>query len=80
LVNPPPPDPNGLEPLRVGESYLIRMPYQNLQVRARYHGELPTIGDLPTRGNRLGDMYLVGQTPWLWIVAPGAARPTWVDP
>ena len=35
---------------------------------------------LPSHGNRIGDLWVVGNTPWVWIWAPGAAHAGWVDP
>ena len=35
---------------------------------------------LPSSGNRLGDTWVVGNTPWVWIWAPGATRADWIDP
>jgi hypothetical protein len=55
------------------------MPY-NLKVLATYRGELPSIDMLPASGNRLGDTWVVGDMPWVWIWAPGAARADWIDP
>jgi hypothetical protein len=79
LVHPPAPRADGLEPLQIGSFYPVKMPY-GLEVRARYHGELPSIADLPTHPNQIGDMYLVGNVPWIWLFAPGATRAAWIDP
>jgi hypothetical protein len=35
---------------------------------------------LPSSGNAIGDAWLVGTTPWVWLVTPGLSRPSWVDP
>jgi len=55
------------------------MPY-NLEVLATYKGRLTCEEMLPSSGNQLGDMWVVGDTPWVWIWAPGAARVDWIDP
>jgi hypothetical protein len=55
------------------------MPY-NLEVLATYKGQLGSESMLPTNGNALGDTWIVGETPFVWIWAPGAARADWIDP
>jgi hypothetical protein len=35
---------------------------------------------LPSSGNQLGEMRVVGDTPWVFLVAPGAATESWIDP
>jgi hypothetical protein len=69
-----------LPPLVSGNQYLTTMPYQNLEVLATYKGQAASVYLLPTRGNQLGDMWAVGNTTWLWVVAPGASRADWIDP
>jgi hypothetical protein len=66
LVNPPSPGE-----LQLGNHYLVRMPY-DLQVLTTYKGELASVDDLPSHPNHIGDFYMVGQTPWVWLFAPGA--------
>jgi len=34
---------------------------------------------LPSSSNVVGDTWIVGDTPWVWITAPGAARADWID-
>jgi hypothetical protein len=55
------------------------MPY-GIEVLTTYRGELPTIDDLPSHPNRIGDMLVINGVPWVWIFAPGAARADWIDP
>jgi len=35
---------------------------------------------LPQSGNHIGDTWVIGETPWVWLVAPGAAHADWIDP
>jgi hypothetical protein len=74
LVDPP---PAGV--LVVGSHYLLVLPYQ-IECRVTYRGESPSVEELPSRGNQIGDMRTIGATPWIWIWAPGASRATWIDP
>jgi hypothetical protein len=55
------------------------MPY-NLVVSATYRGRLGSENMLPQNGNLLGDMWVVGDTAWLWLVSPGATTASWTDP
>jgi hypothetical protein len=55
------------------------MPYR-IEVLAKLKGLAASEAMLPMSGNRIGDTFVVGRTPWIWLVAPGAGRPTWVDP
>jgi hypothetical protein len=57
----------------------LNMPYGEV-VHARYLGRADSEADLPLTGNTLGDLRLIGTTPWIWTFAPGAAVPQWVDP
>src|SRR4029077_11621101 len=68
-----------LPPLVPGRQYRATMPY-NLEVLTTYRGGLASLAMLPQDGNRLGDMWVVGRTPWVWIWAPGAAHADWIDP
>jgi len=68
-----------LPPLSPGRQYLATMPY-GLEVLATYRGQLQSQDMLPSSGNQLGDTWVVGDTPWVWIWAPGAARADWIDP
>jgi hypothetical protein len=64
---------------RIGEQRPVLMPY-NLQVLATLKGRLQSQDVLPSSGNSIGDTWIVGQTPWVWIRAPGAAQADWIDP
>ena len=64
---------------RVGETRPVTMPY-NLEVLATLKGRLDAEWMLPTSGNHIGDTWIVGNTPWLWLVAPGATHADWLDP
>jgi hypothetical protein len=63
---------------KIDDSHLIWMPY-GMQVLAALRGYLGTEAQLPREGH-VGDMWVVGSTPWVWITVPGTGRPTWVDP
>jgi hypothetical protein len=67
-----------LTPEHIDESHRITMPY-GTEVRATLRGFLGSETQLPRTG-RIGDMYVVEQTPWIWIQVPGTTAPTWVDP
>ena len=54
-------------------------PY-NLEVLATYEGRLESESMLPSSGNALGGMWVVGDNAWLWVAAPGAAQADWIDP
>ena len=54
------------------------MPY-NVDVQATLRGFLQNESQLPRIG-RIGDMWLVGDVPWIWIQAPETTAPTWIDP
>jgi hypothetical protein len=56
------------------------MPYLNLEAVATFRGRLPAENFLPQSGNEIGDMWMVNQTPWIWLRAPGAAKADWIDP
>jgi hypothetical protein len=80
VKSPQPPAPRAIRILHPGDSVPVTMPY-GLQALAQIKGVLDSIDQLPTSGNHIGDLYLVGpeRTPWLWIAAPGAPL-AWVDP
>jgi hypothetical protein len=61
----------------IGETHPITMPYNEV-VNATYIGWLGQESQLPRQGN-LGDMYVVGRTPWVWTPPPGGVL-QWVDP
>jgi hypothetical protein len=67
-----------LAPSHIDETHTIWMPY-GTQVRATLRGFLENENQLPQVG-RIGDMYVVGNIPWIWIRVPGTTAPTWVDP
>jgi hypothetical protein len=81
LIKLPPPRAQlvRLPEWRIGEQRPVMMPY-NLEVLATYRGRLGSENMLPSSGNMLGDMWVVGDTPWLWVTAPGATRADWIDP
>jgi hypothetical protein len=64
---------------KIGEQRPVMMPY-NLEVLAAYKGQLQSLDMLPSSGNALGETWVVGETPWIWIWAPGATRADWIDP
>ena len=55
------------------------MPY-DLEVLATFRGWLPSQDDLPSHRNAIGDMYLVGNVPFVWLFAPGTTHANWIDP
>jgi hypothetical protein len=67
-----------LTPEHIDESHRITMPY-NVEVLATLRGFLDTENQLPRVGH-IGDMYVVGTTPWIYIQVPGTTAPTWIDP
>jgi hypothetical protein len=64
---------------RVGETRTLTMPY-GTRVRATFRGSVDDELMLPESGNAIGDTYTVRDTTWVWLAAPGAAIPQWVDP
>jgi hypothetical protein len=64
---------------RIEEQRPVMMPY-GLQVAARLKGRLPSADLLPRSGNAIGDTWAVGDSAWVWIVAPGDSSANWVDP
>jgi len=82
LVKLPPPmalPASDLAPLVVGRQYLGTMPY-GLEVLTMFRGALRSQDDLPTHFNHIGDMYIVGNVPFVWLFAPGATHADWIDP
>ena len=63
----------------VGETRRLLMPY-GLEVIGRLRGHSEDELYLPASGNVIGDTWLVENTPWIWLVAPGAATAEWLDP
>jgi hypothetical protein len=64
---------------RVGETRPVMMPY-NIEALAKLRGRLDAEWMLPSSGNYIGDTWVVGDTPWLWLAAPGATHADWIDP
>ena len=81
LVKLPPPGAQlvRLQEWRIGEQRPVTLPY-NVEVLTTYKGRLPAEWMLPASGNQLGDTWVVGETPWVWIWAPGASQADWIDP
>jgi hypothetical protein len=67
-----------LAPSHIDQTHVITMPY-GMVVRATLRGFLENENQLPRAGH-IGDMYVVGDVPWIWIQVPGTSAPTWVDP
>ena len=81
LVRLPPPRAQliRLPEWRIGEERPVMTPY-GLQVSARFKGKLPSTGMLPMFGNAVGDMWVIGDSAWVWVAAPGAGSANWIDP
>jgi hypothetical protein len=62
-----------------GTSRLLYMPYR-LEVVGQLQGRLSDETLLPQSGNSIGDTWIVGNTPWVWITTPGTTSPQWIDP
>jgi hypothetical protein len=63
---------------QLGQARIMRMPYDmNMEVRGVLKGYLAEVSLLPRGGNRIGDTWIVGRTPWVWITVPGTTAPTW---
>jgi hypothetical protein len=67
-----------ISPEHLDESHDIMMPY-GMVVRATLRGFLEQENQLPRVGH-IGDMYVVGSVPWIFIQVPGTTALTWVDP
>jgi hypothetical protein len=66
---------------RPGQARIMRMPYdESFEVRGVFRGYLASESVLPRSGNAIGDTWVVGNTPWVWVTVPGTGVPTWVDP
>ena len=63
-----------------GKQYTATMPYNNLEVLATFRGWLPSQDNLPSHRNQIGDMYFVGNVPFVWLFSPGTSRAGWIDP
>jgi hypothetical protein len=55
------------------------MPY-GLQVLATYRGRLTSEAMLPADGNATDDMWMIADTPWVYLFTPGISAAQWVDP
>jgi hypothetical protein len=64
---------------RIGEERPVMMPY-GLQVAARLKGKVLSTDRLPMSGNAIGDTWVIGDSAWVWVAAPGARSASWVDP
>jgi len=62
----------------IDETHVMTMPYGTV-VRATLRGFLVKEDQLPRLGH-IGDMWVVGTVPWVYIQVPGTSAPTWVDP
>ena len=63
----------------IGEDRSLMMPY-GLQVAARLRGKVLSTDRLPMSGNAIGDTWVIGDSVWVWVAAPGATSASWVDP
>jgi hypothetical protein len=45
-----------------------------------YQGRLESTARLPFEGRFIGEEWVVGSTPWIWALRPGASFASWVDP
>jgi hypothetical protein len=63
----------------IGEERPVMMPY-GLEVEARLKGRLPSPDMLPVSGNAIGDTWVVGDSAWVWVAAPGTGSANWIDP
>ena len=64
---------------RIGEERPVMMPY-GLEVAALLKGKLPSTDMLPMSGNAIGDTWVVGDSAWVWVAAPGTGSANWIDP
>jgi hypothetical protein len=81
LVKLPPPRAQliRLPEWRIGEERSMTMPY-GVKVAARLRGKLVSSDMLPMFGNAIGDTWVIGDSAWVWITAPGAGSANWIDP
>jgi hypothetical protein len=63
---------------KIDTSRLLLMP-DGEKVTGTLRGFLGSEEQLPRIG-QIGDTWLVGKTPWIWLTVPGTSSPTWVDP
>jgi hypothetical protein len=80
LVKLPPPRAEliKLPPWQIDESRLLQMPYGE-RVVGTLRGFLTNENRLPRVG-QIGDTWIVGNTPWVWLTVPGTSAPAWIDP
>jgi hypothetical protein len=64
---------------QVGQNRQLLMPY-GIQTLGTLKGRLTSPDLLPATGNQLGDAWAVGENIRVWLAAPGATTPTWIDP
>ena len=81
LVKLPPPRAQliRLPEWRIGEERPVMMPY-GLEIVARFRGKLQSTSMLPISGNAIGDTWVVGDSAWVWVAAPGTGSANWIDP
>jgi hypothetical protein len=81
LVRLPPPRAQliRLPEWRIGEERPVMMPY-GLEVAARLRGKVLSTDRLPMSGNAIGDTWVIGDSVWVWVAAPGASSANWIDP
>ena len=72
------PNFTAIAPENIDQTHVITMPY-GTEVSATLRGFLEQESQLPRVGH-IGDMYVVGTVPWIFIQAPGTTAPTWIDP
>jgi hypothetical protein len=51
-----------------------------LEVAAWLKGRLPSTDMFPVSGNAIGDTWVVGDSAWVWVAAPGTGSANWIDP
>jgi len=68
-------------PLQIGRCYPLRLPDGRAGV-VHYRGAVGNRAELPSRGNKLGDMWndIERGTCWIRTIPIGASGPTWIDP
>jgi hypothetical protein len=64
---------------RIGEERAVTMPY-GVKVAARLKGKLVSTDMLPMFGNAIGDTWVIGDSAWVWVAAPGTGSANWIDP
>jgi hypothetical protein len=64
---------------RIGEERPVMMPY-GVEVTAVLKGKLPSADMLPMAGNAIGDTWVIRDSAWVWVAAPGTGSANWIDP